>query len=334
MSIGIGIGFSGWPFGDTNPEAFWSAVDLAESLAIDSLWLSDRVVSEALSLEPVVALSWVAARTRKMKFGTSVLALPLRNPTVLAKELATLDFLSGGRLLLAVGLGRDDDTELQACGIHRSERAGRTEEMVHLLRALWSGNGVSSQGKYYQLQDVSIAPKPAQAAPPIWVGGRSGPAFRRTARLADGWMGSQMTPAEVATAITRIRKYADDYGRRIDDDHFGVLFNFCFAEDARKPPPGPPLRPPKPHRRGLRRNLRPGNSRGHRRRYPTLHRRRRLQVRRPPRLPARGHPRTAQAPRHGGHSAVYVTRARSLRMSFNGSSCLVETRTGIRYTPL
>ena len=81
----------------------------------------------------------MAARTRKMKFGTSVLALPLRNPTVLAKELATLDFLSGGRLLLAVGLGRDDDTELQACGIHRSERAGRTEEMVHLLRALWSG---------------------------------------------------------------------------------------------------------------------------------------------------------------------------------------------------
>lgn len=231
MGIGIGIGFSGWPFGDADPEAFWSAVDLAEDLAIDSLWLSDRVVSEALSLEPVVALSCVAARTRKMKFGTSVMALPLRNPTVLAKELATLDFLSAGRLLLAVGLGRDDDTELQACGIHRSERAGRTEEMVHLLRALWSGNSVSFQGKYYQLEDVSIAPRPAQADPPIWVGGRSGPAFRRTARLADGWLASQLTPEEVETAIARIRKYAADYGRRIDDDHFGVLFNFCFAED-------------------------------------------------------------------------------------------------------
>ena len=231
MGIGIGIGFSGWPFGDADPEAFWRAVELAESLAIDSLWLSDRVVSDALSLEPVVALSWVAARTRKMKFGTSVLALPLRNPTVLAKELATLDFLSGGRLLLAVGLGRDDDTELHACGIHRSERAGRTEEAVHLLRALWSENGVGSQGKYYRLQDVSIQPKPTQAAPPIWVGGRSGPAFRRTARLADGWLGSQMTPEEVGTAIARIRKYAVGYGRRIDADHFGVLFNFCFARD-------------------------------------------------------------------------------------------------------
>lgn len=231
MGIGIGIGFSGWPFGDADPEAFWSAVELAESLAIDSLWLSDRVVSDALSLEPVVALSCVAARTRRMKLGTSVLALPLRNPTVLAKELATLDFLSGGRLLLAVGLGRDDDTELHACGIRRSERAGRTEEMVHLLRALWSENGVSSPGKYYQLQDVSIAPRPTPAAPPIWVGGRSGPAFRRTARLADGWLGSQMTPGETGAAIARIRKYAADYGRHIDDDHFGVLFHFCFARD-------------------------------------------------------------------------------------------------------
>lgn len=231
MAVGIGIGFGGWPFGRSGPEAFWRAIDLAESLDIDSLWLSDRVVSALPSLEPVVALSWVAARTRKMKFGTSVLALPLRNPAVLAKELATLDFLSGGRLLLAVGLGRDEDAEPRACGIARSERAGRTEEAVHLLRALWSGNEVSFQGRFYQLDKVSIQPKPAQAAPPIWVGGRSGAAFRRTARLADGWLGSQMTPEEVKSAIGRIRRYAGECGRRIDTDHFGVLFNFCFAED-------------------------------------------------------------------------------------------------------
>lgn len=231
MAVGIGIGFGGWPFGRSGPEAFWRAIDLAESLDIDSLWLSDRVVSALPSLDPVVALSWVAARTRKMKFGTSVLALPLRNPTVLAKELATLDFLSGGRLLLAVGLGRDEESEPQACGISRSERAGRTEEAVHLLRALWSGDEVSFQGRFYQLDKVSIQPKPAQAAPPIWVGGRSGAAFRRTARLADGWLGSQMTPEEVKSAIGRIRRYAGECGRRIDADHFGVLFNFCFAED-------------------------------------------------------------------------------------------------------
>jgi len=234
MGIGIGIGLTGWPFGGTGADGFWDYIDLAESLNIDSIWLSDRVVSDTLSLEPVVALSCVAARTKKMKFGTSVLALPLRNPTVLAKELATLDFLSGGRLLLAVGLGRDEDREPQACGILRTERAGRTEEMVHLLRRLWSESEVTFNGKFYHLDKVSIQPKPVQTAPPIWVGGRSRAAFRRTARLADGWLVSQVTPDEVTSAITQIKGYGAEYGRKIDEDHFGVLFNFCFARNARE----------------------------------------------------------------------------------------------------
>ena len=232
MSIGIGIGLNGWPFGSAGADAFWDYIDLAESLNIDSIWLSDRVVSDTLSLEPVVALSCVAARTRKMKVGTSVLALPLRNPTVLAKELATLDFLSGGRLLLAVGLGRDEDREAQACGISRTERSARTEEMVHLLRLLWSEAEVTFAGDFYQLDGVAIRPKPIQTAPPIWVGGRSRPAFRRTARLADGWLASQITPDEVRSAIAQIKGYCAEYHRRIDEDHFGVLFNFCFARDA------------------------------------------------------------------------------------------------------
>lgn len=234
MSIGIGIGLNGWPFGKTSPEEFWHYIDLAESLSIDSVWLSDRVVSDALSLEPVVALSCIAARTKKMKFGTSVLALPLRNPTVLAKELATLDFLSGGRLLLAVGLGRDEEREPQACGISRAERAGRTEEMVHLLRRLWSESEVTFNGKFYQLDKVSIRPKPVQTPPPIWVGGRSRAAFRRTARLADGWLVSQVTPDEVESAIIQIKAYGSEYGRKIDHDHFGVMFNFCFARSGKE----------------------------------------------------------------------------------------------------
>lgn len=232
MAVGIGIGLSGWPFGTMGAQEFFDYVDLAESLHIDSIWLSDRVVSDALSLEPVVALSCVAARTKRMKFGTSVLALPLRNPTVLAKQLATLDFLSGGRLLLAVGLGRDEDREPEACGIARKERAGRTEEMIHLLRRLWSEPAVTFHGKFYRLDAVAIEPKPVQAVPPIWIGGRSRAAFRRTARLADGWLVSQVTPREVESGIAEIKGYAREYGRTIDEDHFGVLFNFCFAANA------------------------------------------------------------------------------------------------------
>ncbi len=105
MAIRIGVGFGGWPFPRPDPALLWEYADTAEALDIDSIWLSDRVVSSVLSMEPMVALSFIAARTTKLKFGTSVLALPLRNPTVMAKEIATLDFLSQGRVLPAVGLG-------------------------------------------------------------------------------------------------------------------------------------------------------------------------------------------------------------------------------------
>ena len=120
MSVKIGIGFGGWPFPTADPDHLWEYTDLCESLGVDSLWLSDRVVSEAMNVEPVVALSFIAARTTNLKFGTSVLALPLRNPTVLAKEIATLDFLSGGRSLPAVGLGTEDEREFEACGARQT----------------------------------------------------------------------------------------------------------------------------------------------------------------------------------------------------------------------
>ena len=115
MSVKIGVGFGGWPFPDADPERLWEYVDACEALGIDSIWLSDRIVSEVLSLEPLIALSFIAARTTTLKFGTSVLALPLRNPTVLAKEIATLDYLSGGRVLPAVGIGTEDEREFEAC---------------------------------------------------------------------------------------------------------------------------------------------------------------------------------------------------------------------------
>ena len=120
MSVKIGVGFGGWPFPEKDPDLLWQYVDACEELGIDSLWLSDRVVSEVMNVDPMIALSFIAARTTKLKFGTSVLALPLRNPTVLAKEIATLDFLSKGRSLPAVGLGTEDVREYEACGSRRS----------------------------------------------------------------------------------------------------------------------------------------------------------------------------------------------------------------------
>ena len=230
MAIRIGVGFGGWPFAGQDPQLLWDYVDAAETLDVDSLWLSDRVVSSVLSMEPLIALSFVAARTTKLKFGTSVLALPLRNPTVLAKEIATLDFLSGGRILPAVGLGTEDEREFEACGSVRSQRAGRTDEAIEVMRRLWSEDDVTFHGRYFTLNGVTIQPKPVQEElPPLWIGGRSDRALRRVGTLGDGWLVSQATPPEVEAGIEKINSWAGEAGREIDDDHFGALFSFCFA---------------------------------------------------------------------------------------------------------
>ncbi len=222
---------SGWPFGDSGPGALWEWVDLAERSDVDSVWLTDRVVAKRLSVEPIVALSFIAARTERMLVGTSVLALPLRQPTVLAKEIATLDYLSGGRALPAIGLGTEDDREYEACGVDRAERAARTDEMVEVMRMLWSGESVTHRGRHFALTDAVVTPRPARPElPPIWIGGRSRAALRRVARLGDGWLASQVTPEEVAAGRAEIRGMAERYGRSIDDDHYGVILTYCLAD--------------------------------------------------------------------------------------------------------
>ena len=231
MSVKIGIGFGGWPFPTHDPDELWQYVDTCEALDIDSLWLSDRIVSEVMNVEPLIALSFIAARTKKLKFGTSVLALPLRNPTVLAKEIATLDFLSGGRVLPAVGLGTEDEREFEACGSPKHQRGGRTDEAIVVMKLLWSQDNVTFHGKYYTLNDVTIQPKPVQKSlPPVWIGGRSEAAIRRTARIGDGWLVSQATPDEVSEGVAKIKVMAQEHGNEIEDDHYGVLFSFFIAD--------------------------------------------------------------------------------------------------------
>ncbi len=235
MSIKIGIGFGGWPFPDDDPEHLWRYVDACEALDIDSIWLSDRIVSPQMNMEAVVALSFAAARTTNLKFGTSVIALPLRNPTILAKQIATLDFLSNGRSLPAVGLGTEDADEYEACETTRSRRVSRTEEAIQVMRLLWQEDNVTFHGQHFTLNNVTVRPKPVfppDGMPPIWIGGRSEPALRRTARIGDGWLVSQATPQEVGVGVDKISTWADECGNDIEEDHYGVLASFCFAGSA------------------------------------------------------------------------------------------------------
>jgi probable F420-dependent oxidoreductase len=231
MSVKLGLGLAAWPFPEPGPEQFFDYIERAESAGVDSLWLSERLTSPLPMLEPLSALAMAAARTRSMKFGMSVLVLPARNPVILARSLATIDFLSGGRMLPAFGLGLEDPREQEAAGIAKAERAGRVEEATRLLRRLWSEDEVTHHGRFYQVTAATVRPHPVQAVLPVWFGGRSDAALRRVGTLGDGWLGSAVSPDEAREMVPRIQAHAAAAGRAIDDDHFGVIIPYWITDD-------------------------------------------------------------------------------------------------------
>ena len=233
----VRIGFAPGPFPSEaeGHDLLRNLVELGEKYDYDSIWLSDRVVGGRFPLEPVVALSMVAAYSDTLKFGTSVIALPLRNPVLLAKELATLDYLSKGRLLPAVGVGQEDPVEYEACGVEKAGRGKRADEAIHVIRRLWEEENVTHHGSFFTLNNVSIVPRPVQKpSPPIWIGGRSKAAQRRTGRLGDGWLVSQATPAEVDEGRKRIFRTAAENNRVVDEDHIGAMLGFYVTSDTEK----------------------------------------------------------------------------------------------------
>lgn len=230
MSIRVGVQFAGWPLAAVSGERFLCFLDRLEALGLDSIWFSDRLISAGPSVGITAALAAVAARTRKLKFGPAVMVLPTRHPLEVAKELATVDVLSNGRLLPAFGLGTEDEREYEAAGVPKSERAARLDEVVPLLRRLWTEDRVSHHGRFYQLTDVTITPKPVQKpCPPIWFGGRSAAAYRRVGRLGDGWLASFITPDEVRQGVAAIKAAAAAAGRELEPDHYGVIVSYRVA---------------------------------------------------------------------------------------------------------
>jgi probable F420-dependent oxidoreductase len=225
VRIGMGLGTQTLA-GDA--ERFPGFVDALEQRGFDSLWLSERLTGPAP--DPLVALAVAAGRTRKLKLGTSVLVVPGRNPVVLAKELASLDRLSGGRLLPGVGLGAPVPAEHRAFGVERRARAGLFDEAVVLMRRLWTEDDVHHDGEHFHVDGVTLRPRPVQQPIDVWLGGTAPSELRRTGRLGDGWLPSFTVPSEVEDGWATITKVAAENDRRIDPEHLGVLVVYTRGE--------------------------------------------------------------------------------------------------------
>lgn len=229
MKIRIGVGFAGWPFEST--QAFWDFVDLVEESGLDSIWLNDRIRNPTPALEPIAALAMIAGRTQRIKFGMSVAVLPVRDPIVLAKEIATIDYLCNGRMLPAFGLGLKNEKEWRSVGRTPEHRAGMTDEAVELMRRLWSEDRVTHEGEFYTTHELTIQPKPQQQPIPVWFGGRTQAAYKRVARSGDGFLGAFQTPADCGEAVCAIREAAETYEREVPEDHYGTIVPFHLGDE-------------------------------------------------------------------------------------------------------
>jgi probable F420-dependent oxidoreductase len=220
MAIRAGFGIANFPFDSARSWFEW--VQLLERYRIDSVWQTDRLISQDPYLETISVMATLAGCTERIKFGMNAIVAPLRDPLVLAKQCATIDFLSNGRLLPMFGVGYPNAVEWRATGADPSDRGARSSEIFKLLAMLWSQESVTFEGKFYRYKDAFINPRPVQQPLPLWIGGNAEAALKRTARLGTGWIGGIASPAQVEHAITTIRTEAAAIGRHIDPDHFGA----------------------------------------------------------------------------------------------------------------
>ena len=222
MQFGVTVP-NNWGIEDVNQALAFGP--LAEELGYDSVWVMDHLFNNGYIRErlddkpyyhPLATLSYLAATTRRVRLGTSVLVLPYHNPVELAKYTATLDQMSGGRVTLGVGVGAMTE-EFAALGIAMSERGALTNESIRVMRELWASPAPSYHSRRWNFDDLRFSPKPVQQPHiPLWIGGASPGALRRAARLGNGWHPSGVTPEEYAAGRQQVRELAEQAGRDPD----------------------------------------------------------------------------------------------------------------------
>jgi len=197
-----------------------------EELGWDSVWVADRLASPAAGsplLEGVAMAAAYAALTARLRVGIGVLVAPTRHPFVLAKQLATVDYLAAGRLVAGLGIGINP-ADYAAAQVPFRERGRRQDELIPALRDAWAGGPVRFEGRRYRFEDVWLEPGPHRAGgPPIWIGGTSDAALRRAGRLGDGWLAYQVAAGQVPGMLAAIRRHAEAAGRDPGAFEYGLL---------------------------------------------------------------------------------------------------------------
>jgi len=213
IRVGVSIPQT-FPDGPIDPATIRSYVQRAEALGFDSLWVQESIVGRQRQLDSIELLTFAAACSERVRLGVAVLLTPLRPPVPLAKTLVTLDQLSGGRLIVGLGLGNASPTNL-AFGIQPESRLPRFHEALRIMKALWTEDVVTIEGEFWQLRDISMQPRPVQQPhPPIWFGVHHPNALKRAVRLADGFIGAGGTStAQFADEARQIRELLESAGR-------------------------------------------------------------------------------------------------------------------------
>jgi probable F420-dependent oxidoreductase len=229
----VGIQGSGQLTGELpDRRRFRAVAELAEELGYDSLWAGEHISFHNPILDLGVALSAFAAWTERIALGAGILLLPLRHPGLVAKQALSIDYLSGGRLLLGVGVGGEGEKDFEAAGVPIGERGARTDESIAALRTLFAQPPASFHGRFYGFDEVVIGPRAAQAGgPPILVGGNSPAAQRRAGALGDGWLPYMISARRYAEGLAAVRRHAAAASRDPSAIRAGVVLFALVGSD-------------------------------------------------------------------------------------------------------
>ena len=219
----VQFGFIG---GFPSPDEAKATVEIAEQLNFDSLWVGDHVAFPVPILDSLMQLALASAYSSKLVLGTCVFLLPLRNPTVVAKQVATLDRMTGGdRVIFGVGIGGEFPNEYVACGVDVHERGARLSAGIPALKTLWKDEEVSYDSEFYKFDKVRMLPAPPTVGgPPIWCGGRAKSALKRAARIADGYVSYAVNAPMFADSLKQIEQEFERTGRQQDFGTGHLLF--------------------------------------------------------------------------------------------------------------